>query len=85
MYNTFSEALRCGSYPLMIIYIANLSKNTTPTDFWDKFSNIGMVRQVEIVRAADAEEGKDFVMVELDSFHQLQYNDDANQVYSQQV
>jgi hypothetical protein len=52
----------------MDIYIANLTKNASFTSFWDRFSTVGIVREVEIVRAADMETGRDFAVIQLDAF-----------------
>ncbi|RYD73340.1 MAG: RNA-binding protein [Sphingobacteriales bacterium] len=52
----------------MKIYIANLSKIANSADIWDKFSEIGIVKEVEIVRSAELDKGKDFAIIQLDSF-----------------
>lgn len=52
----------------MKIYIANLAKNASCTAFWDLYSNIGIVREVEIIRSADKENGRDFVIIDLNAF-----------------
>jgi len=52
----------------MDIYIANLTKNTTSTSFWDAFSTIGLVKEVEIVRSKEVDTGRDFAVIQLEAF-----------------
>ncbi|MGZ5303555.1 MAG: hypothetical protein ACXWDO_05545 [Bacteroidia bacterium] len=68
----------------MNIYIANLSQNADPTDFWDKFSNVGVVRQVVIVHPPESEAGKDFVMIDIEAFPQMKWKEVFNQQFAAQ-
>lgn len=73
-----------GNAVVMNIYIANLSENASPTDFWEKFSHVGVVRQVVVIHSADTEAGKDFVMIDIEAFPQMKWKEVFNQQFAAQ-
>jgi hypothetical protein len=58
----------------MHIYIANLSANASSADFWEKFSHVGIVKQVVIVHA-DGDQGKDFAMIDIEAFPKMKWKE----------